>query len=642
MHKSILSASGIAILGVILLLTNGISNSLFSRFYVDLTEERLYSLSDGSKNILAKIEEPVTLRYYFSKTDGASYPAIKLYGQRVLDLLREYDRLGGDNVTLEVYDPRPDSEEEEWAQKYGLNPFTLPTGEKLFFGLAAVNAYGDEDSIPVFNLQRQQFLEYDITKLIHSLRTGALPKVGIITTLDIQGAPKQMPPGMPPQPSDAWILVNQLENVADVEFLGTDVEKIPDDVKVLMVIFPQNLAEKTRYAIDQYAVKGGSLFIAVDPFCSAFEPPQDPNNPFASIGADRSAVLPELSGWGVEMKGKKVVGDINLATPVAVRQGQRPEMFPVWLTFSSANAPKGEWVVNQDEIISSDLETLMIPWPGAFDIKKQEGVTITPLLRTTDEAMLYEENDIRFSADRPEVLRKKYVRGTESQVVALKIQGKLKSNFSAKPGDGAAETNMSTEGGHISQGTEDANIIVVADVDFLSDAYAAQAQNIFGARFISLLNDNLIFAANATENLSGSNDLISLRSRGRFVRPFTKVQEIEASAQDRWKQEEEEFQAKLNEANQRLSQLQNGMDSGGGKQAFSSALLEEMKDLRERKKDAQQKLRDVRRKLREDKEDLGRVLFLVNTFLIPVILVLISVFWYRKKRGGNVKEDSNE
>ncbi len=246
MQKSVLSVTGITILGAILLLVNAISNSLFSRFYFDLTEERLYSLSQGSRNIISTLEEPVTLRFYFSKTDGSRYPAIKLYGQRILDLLREYDRLGGEMIELEVYDPRPDSEEEEWAQKYGLSPLALPTGEKLFFGLAAINAFGEEQSIPVFNLQRQQFLEYDITKLIHSLRSTEQPKVGIISSLDLEGKPPTpMPPGMQPRPAQPWILVNQIEKFADVEFLGTEVAAIPEDIDVLMVIFPQNLKEST-------------------------------------------------------------------------------------------------------------------------------------------------------------------------------------------------------------------------------------------------------------------------------------------------------------------------------------------------------------------------------------------------------------
>ncbi|MCB0323904.1 MAG: Gldg family protein, partial [Bdellovibrionales bacterium] len=510
----------------------------------------------------------------------------------------------------------------------------LPSGERLFFGLAGTNAFGEEAAVPLFNMQRQEFLEYDVTKLIHSLSTSEKPKIGIITPLDIEGQPTPPPmPGMPPQePRESWIMVNQLKNIADVEFLGTDVTEVKEDIDVLMVIFPQNLPEQTRYAIDQFAVKGGNLFVAVDPFCSVFQPKTDPQNPFAQMSADRSASLDLLAGWGVSLVDDVVLADINLATQVGTRQGGPVQQFPLWLTLSSANgADEQEWIVNPDEITTSELETLMLPWPGALKIEAKEGVTVTPLLRSTAAAMLFPENDVRFGGDDPQQVLKKYKRGSERQVMAVRLSGKLKSNFANKPGKDTAEATMSTEGGHVPEGTEAANVVVVADVDFLADSYSAQAQNLFGARLVTLLNDNLIFAVNTAENLTGSDDLISLRSRGQFSRPFTTVQAVEAQAQERWKQEEMIFQQKLDEANKRLTQLQSGAESSGGRQAFSSALLEEVKQFREERKVAREKLREVRRRLREDKEQLGSILFAVNTFLVPIVLIVLSIVLYRRK-----------
>lgn len=221
MKRTILSLTGIAILAVILVLLNSLSRIIFSGWYMDLTDEGLYSLSPGTKNVLTKLEEPITLRYYYSKTEGKKYPAIKLYGERIEDLLREYDRVGGDRLVLEVHDPRPDSEEEEWAQKYGLSPLSGMAGEKLFLGLAAVNSLGEEKTIPLFNIARQDYLEYDVTKLVYKLSFAKKPVVGIVSSLDVAGTKTQAPPnqfGRPPQ-QGPWFFIEHMRDLADVRFL---------------------------------------------------------------------------------------------------------------------------------------------------------------------------------------------------------------------------------------------------------------------------------------------------------------------------------------------------------------------------------------------------------------------------------------
>jgi ABC-type uncharacterized transport system involved in gliding motility auxiliary subunit len=639
-RKSFLSISGIVFLGVILLLLNGISDRVFSRFYIDLTEEKLYSLSEGTERILKSLEEPIILRYYFSKTDGARYPAIKLYATRVLDLLKQYERTSKGKLKLEVYDPRPDTEEEEWAQKYGLTPLSLATGDTLFFGLAGINSAGSEDVIPLFDLRREQFLEYDITKLVYSLKVAKQPVVGIVSSLDIEGAPQQSPmPGRPPMPGTPWILVNQLSKFSQVRFLKNDTDNIPADVDVLMVIHPKNFPEQTRYAIDQFVVNGGKLFVAIDPYCGTDQPKSDPNNPMAAMMADRSSNLPKLlSTWGVSLKEKKLVADVNLATKVSTGPGALPQSFVLWLTLNSQGDLRKE-VINRDSISTSQLENVMLAWVGALQLTGVKGIAMEPLFRSTTESVLFNDSDVRFGGGNPEELLKKYIRGSESHVLGVKLVGKFKSSFDKKPGSEEVEPTMSVEGGHVSEGTNETSVVVVADVDFLADQYSARSQRFLGAQLITLLNDNLVFAANVVENLTGSNDLISLRSRGRFTRPFTKVQELEAKAQERYKLEEMRLQAKLNQANQRLSQLQNAGGGEEGKKVFNKALLDEIKIFREERKNAQKDLRNVRRRLREDIERLGTLLFLSNTFLVPLLLIIgSSVFYLVRKKRTRSKE----
>lgn len=634
MQKSTLSIASILSLGAILLLVNAIASLGLSRFYFDLTQEKLYTLSDGSKNILSNLQENIVLKTYISKTDASKYPAIKLYGDRVISLLKEYVRKSKGKIKLEVYDPRPDTDEETWAQKFGITPLSMPDGEKVYFGLAAINGRGEEEVLPVFTLTRQEFLEYDLSRLINSLNLEQKPVVGIISPLNIKGgstaSPQQFAGGGVSEP---WVLVNQLSKIAEVKFLENDLEKVDPAVKLLMLIHPKNLSPKVLYAIDQFVLAGGNLFVAIDPYCSADQP--EGQNPQMNFSYDKSSNLKELlSNWGVELIEKKVVGDANLSTQVSTQRGVEPDDYVVWLNLQAA---ANNSLINKSDLLTSQLDNILFPWAGALKNKNVENVNFQPLFTSTSEAMLVDEADYKFNGGSPEALLNKFVKGNESYVLAARLSGKFKSNFKEKPKDEKAEENQQQEKAlpHLNESTGVSNVVVVSDVDFMTDLASTVSQNILGTKLVSLINDNLSFVGNVTENLLGSNDLISLRSRGRFTRPFTKVLDLEKRAELRYHNEEKVFQTSLNSANQRLNQL---MGSGAEKsekaeQTFNSALLDEIKSLREEKANAQDKLRQVRKNLRQDKESLGKVLFLLNTFLVPVILVFLVIFWNRRRKA---------
>ncbi len=636
-HKSLLSWSGILVLGAIVLLLNGVSSVAFRRFYVDLTEEGLYSLSPGTKNILANIEEPVTLHFYFSRTDSSELSTIKLYGSRILDLLKQYERAGKGKVNLEVHDPRPDSEDEEWAQKYGLQPMQLREGESIFLGLAGVSSVGSEQVIPVFNFQRQEFLEYDVTKLIYSLLAESKPKLGILSSVDVKGSPTPQMPGMPPSGAEPWFFTTQLESVTNLVYLQNSLTSIADDIQVLMLIHPKDLPEPALYAIDQFVLRGGKLFVFTDPYCNSDKPAADPSNPMAAMTANKSSNLNRLlEQWGVKQLENKAVADIGMATKVNAGAGGVKD-FVLWLSIPKTG-------MNQTDVATSALDGILLPWAGALELTKLEGITTEPLLQTTERAMLVDEKDFRFGGGEPDNLLRNYAPGGKSYLLAARVSGKFKSNFpDGKPAAAekgpedqqppAQESSSSTT--HLKESSGESNVVIITDVDMLSDQYSLLAQNVFGRRFISPLNDNQAFMQNIAENLSGSNDLISIRSRGKFTRPFTKVDELSRDASVRWQQEEAVFQAKLTAANQRLAQLQataQGGDQKSSQQILSGAVREEIKQLRAEKSDAQKRLREVRRNLREDVERLGTRLFLINTFLVPFLLVLISVGLIVSKR----------
>lgn len=638
MNRSFLSGSSIALLVIIFLVVNGISDKVFNRFHIDLTEEGLYTLSKGSREILGKLNQPISLKLYYSKTEGDKFPIVKLYGTRISDLLKEYQRKSAGMISVEIFDPRPDSEDEEWAEKYGITPMDLPSGERVYLGLVAVNSKGTEDVIPVFNLGRQEFLEYDITKLIYSLDSGNQAVVGILSSLPLMGdssAPDmQNPFKMPQQQKEKpWIFINQLSKLAEVRNIPSVINFIPEDITTLFVIHPRGLSEETVYAIDQFVLRGGNLFIAVDPFSMSDTPKADPSNPMANFTYDRSSELNSLtSAWGVKLVEGKVAADIRLATPVQTQPG-RQENFIAWLSITQSRG-KGDELFSSEDVITNGLDSIMLPWTGVFELSQIEGLKQEVLIKTTSDAMLFEEKDIRIMAEDPKGLLKKYKPGNQSYPLAVRLTGSFPSSFSKKPSDDE-DVMQSSESGHLLKSLKPASVVLVADVDFMADSYSAMVQKFFGTEIVSFLNDNINLVSNIAENLYGNNDLISLRSRGRFTRPFIKVQEIETEAQRRYQDEEQKFLNALNQANARLSELQSGAKSQGGDLALmNKALFSEIESIREEKRIVQQRLREVRRALREDKESLGNVLFVLNTFLVPFCLIFISIFYALRRKSS--------
>lgn len=639
MRRSLASLSGILLLALILVLANGIVRIALPRLSVDFTEENIYSLADGTKSILTSLKEPVTLKLYFSRTDTASFPSFRLFGKWVEDLLKQYDKLGGENIRLEIYDPRPDTEEEEWAQRYGLRPVEAPGGGSFFLGLVGVNSVGEERIIPTFQIGKQETLEYDITKLISALTQTAKPVVAIMSSLKIQGNENARfaDPRMAGAGAEPWFFAQQLNDVADVRYLNVDSDVIPDEVRVLLVVHPKKMSEATLYAIDQFVMRGGRLVVAQDPYCQEDVPASDPGNPMADLTADRSSNLSTLlNKWGVEMDTTKVVGDIRLATPVGVGGGRQPKNFVLFLSLHPGEGDND--IISRNDLVTSGLENLLFAWAGALKVTAPEGVEATPLLTSSDEAVMFEERQFKFGGGNPDELLRNYYGDKSQRTLAVRLIGKLKSNF--PEGTLADQQRAQREGmsvtpkNHLAQSSDTSHVIVLSDVDFLANRYMVSVQNIFGYRAVSLLNDNAAFVQNLVENLLGNDDLISLRSRGKFSRPFTLVQELERAAQEKWFQEEVVFQAKLKGANERLRQLQAGGGSEFGTGAFSDALKKEIEGLREERQEAQRNLREVRRNLRVDIERLGNRLFALNTFGIPAILILLSVVFYSRKRGS--------
>lgn len=622
-NTKLMSTTGILIALVLLLAVNILANIIFKSARIDLTEDNLYTLSDGTKNIITNFEEPVTLHFYFSEKLASKIPALMNYGNRVRELLEEYASNSKGNVQLIVSDPEPFSDAEDQAVQHGLQGVPIDNaGSTAYFGLVGTNSTDDKEIIPFFQQDKEAALEYDITRLVYKLGNTKKAVVGLLSTLPIEGeAPAN--PMMMGQPSNEWMIVNQLKQLFDVRSLSKDVEKIPASVAVLMLVHPKGLSDKTLFAIDQFVLGGGRALVFTDPHAENEQIAPDPNNPMAAATASKSSDLKKLfDAWGLEMVPGKLAGDITTAARVTINQGMRPQNveYVVWLQLQQDN-------VSSKDFVTSELKQITMATAGYLQPKVKDGTNteFTPLLETSEKAMAIATSSVQFRPD-PFGLINSYQPGNKKLTLAARITGSVKSAFPGGLPD-------SKQGEWLKESQEAINVIVVADTDMLEDRFWVNVQNFFGQRVAIPRANNGALVINAIENLSGSNDLISLRSRGNFSRPFEKVKEIQREAEKNFRAREKQLQAKLRDTERKISELQR--QKGGDNQTIlSPEQKREIEQFREEQVKTRKDLRNVQHELRKNIESLGSVLKFVNTALIPILIIIfaIGLGMYRHKR----------
>ncbi|MFQ5749687.1 MAG: Gldg family protein [Planctomycetota bacterium] len=624
-----ISLSGLGLAAVLFLAVNLLSTELLRGFRVDLTDHHLYTLSDGSRKIAASLEEPIRMRYFFSQKVSNQIPGIKAYAQRVEELLREYVLESGGRIKLEIIDPEPFSEEEDQAVQAGLQgePVTS-AGDRFYFGLYATNSVDDQEAIPFFDPRQEGFLEYDISKLIYRLAHPEKPAVGILTSLPMDGGPPNPFGGGAGQPP--WAIMSVMRELFSVRMLGPRAEEIPDDLNVLMLVHPKGLSDETFFAIDQYILRGGKALILVDPFCEADQPPRDPNNPMAGLTAPRSSQPEKLfDAWGLELVKDKIVGDRQDAQRVRARGPDgRPQVvdYILWLGL-------GKDSFNQEDLLTSQLGSVNLGTAGALRKKEGASIEISPLLESSQDSMLVDRTRVQFMPD-PGRLLDDFRADDQKYALAVRVSGILPTAFPDGPPKTADESkdkeSPETKGeveeeskpAFLKESKEPANLVVIADADLLSDHFWVQQQDFFGQKVSIPLADNGDFVVNALDNLSGSNELIGIRSHGLFARPFEKVQELQRDAEQRFRAREQVLEQKLRDTEQRLSELQSQKE-GSSKLILSPEQGQEIEKFQNERLAIRKQLRDVQHDLQKDIESLGSWLKAINMGLIPL---LIGVF----------------
>ena len=607
-NRLIASGTGVLLAALLAVAAVIIVNSTVTGLRMDLTQAKLFTLSQGTINIIKGLKEPITLDFYYSRKSLVDYPQLVNYANRVRDLLEEYAAHSHGKIKLTVIDPEPFSEEEDQAVAAGLQGISVSAaGDRAYLGLVGVNSTDDEDTIPFFQASREAALEYDITKLVYNLAHPKKRVVGVISSLPVMGSayPTQKKP---------WAIIKTLREFFSVRDLGQDVKDIDSDIDVLMVIHPKKLKDATMYAIDQYLLKGGRALLFVDPLAESDPSQPDPQNPYTIPDLDSDMKF-LLDGWGVKVLDGKVAGDITAAMRVQTRSTRGPQEtnYLPWLHLDNS-------YLNHDDFITGQLEVVNMGTAGIIEKEEKSTVKLTPLIQTSAQSAEIERDLILFQSD-PNVMLNNFKPDNRRLTLAARITGHVKTAF---PDGAPVDPDAKDKGGADQTVKEgDVNVILVADTDILSDMFWVRMQNYFGVEVPQPIANNGDFVVNAIENLSGSNDLISLRSRGEFSRPFEVVENIRREAEKQFRDREQALQSKLEETEKKMRQLQ--QEGGDSNMILSPEQTRELEQFREDQVKTRKELRAVQHDLQRNIEELGTKLKFINIGLMPLLIALLAL-----------------
>ena len=604
------SAGGIIALFVVLVAANFIVSAFNAR--VDLTEGDVYTLSPGTKAILSKLEAPVRVRFYYSQGSNAVPVGLKTFAQRVEDILAEYRAASKGKVIVERFNPEPDSDAEDSAQLDNVEGQMTNTGEKFYLGLA-VSFLDQKAAIPVLSPDRERLLEYDITRAIAQVTETKKAVIGIMAGLPVLG--RSLNPMSKQQPTEPWVLGSELKRNFDVRKVELDAKKIDDDIKVLVVIHPRNIMEETEYAIDQFILRGGKLIAFVDPY-AYFDQQPDLQNPFGGSQAGQSSLFTLFKAWGVEPTLNQVVADLTYPS------GAGPRLLPTLLSLPPE-------ALNQDDVVMSQVGTLLVPFSGVFKGKPAEGLKETVLAHTSKNSMLV---DLIIATLSGEPSTRGFQPSGEQYPLAIRLSGKFKSAFpNGKPapmaprdakGAPPAEDKPSA---HLREAAADNQVVLVADVDLLTDGAAVEVQEMFGQKLIVPRNGNLSFAQGLIEQFAGDQNLMSLRSRASFTRPLIVIQQMEARAQQQYLGKIKQLEDSLNQTQEKLQELQKGKPGAGTSTILTPEQQTEIDNFRKKSAETRIELKEVRKNLRVESEQLQFWTKVVNIALVPLLVALAGI-----------------
>ena len=605
----VLSGTGVILATCLFVATIVLVNSTLTSWRIDLTDNKLFTLSKGTINILQNLEEPVQLDFYFSHKAMSDFPLLANYGVRVRDMLEEYAAHANGKLILNIIEPETFSEAEDQAVASGLRTVSAnATGDRVYFGLVGTNSTDDEKIIPFFQTNRESALEYDITKLIYNLAYPDKRKVGVYSQLPVFGKKGD-------KTAPAWTIINALKEFFDVRDLNGNIDELDQKIDVLMLVHPKKLDNQTLYAVDQYLLRGGKAIIFIDPLAEQDKTQPDPVHPDVLPKLD--SYLPDLlKQWGLQMSKEKIVADINAAMRVRANSPRGPQEIDYlpWLRLTEKN-------FNADDFSTSELNLINMGTVGSIEVKEDKGMTITPLIQTSKQSTKLERDLILFQRD-PAVILNNFKSEGKRLLLAARIKGKAKTVFPEGEPAEDDDNEKQVDKNFVSEGK--INVILVSDTDILADHFWIRSQNMFGVNVPQPIANNGDFVINSIDNLSGNTDLISLRGRGKYSRPFERVEEIRKQAEAQFRQREKKLQASLEETEKKIRQLQ---QEQGNKKSYllNNKLTTEIDKFRDERLKTRKQLRNVQHELRKNIEKLGAQLRFINIGLIPLLITLLAL-----------------
>ncbi|HMH87806.1 MAG TPA: Gldg family protein [Steroidobacteraceae bacterium] len=603
---------GLIALAVLFLAVVMLSNVGLRGVRLDLTQNKLYTLSKGTQQVLRDLKEPVNLYFYFSRDAAAKQsPLLMPYAARVREFLEEVSARAGGKIHLQVIDPQPFSDDEDRAAEFGLQSLH-PGGDALYFGLAGTNSTDGRSAIPTFTADREEFLEYDVAKLVQELGTPKKPVIGLLSSIGVQG---QFNP-QTGQMGEPWPIYTQLQQLFAVRNLTADLDHIDKDVDVLMLIHPKQLPPKTLYAIDQFVMRGGRMLLLVDPNAGADLTGQDPRNPLAGAMADHSSDLqPLLATWGIDYDATKVIGDLGRGLEVRSNSSAAPVRHIGILGLRHGD-------MDAKDVVTASLESINLATVGSLAAHPGAKTTFEPLLLSSADAEPLPAQRFNALID-PAVLRDGFKSTGERYTVAARITGPVDSAYpNGPPGDQKPPPGPPVA--HLAKSTTPANIVVIADTDLLMDYLWVQTRELLGQRIAQAFANNGDLIANILDNLSGSSALISVRGRASFSRPFERIEALKRQADDRLRAKALELQSELQQTESKLTELQ-------GKRNDQSSLMlspeqeAELKRFTAEKARVRKELRETERGLDVDINRLGSRLKVINIAIAPLLVAVAGV-----------------
>ena len=607
-----LGVGGLIALAVLFLGIVMLSNLGLRGMRVDLTQNKLYTLSPGTQRVLAELKEPVNLYFYFSREAAAKQaPLVMPYATRVREFLEELAARAGGKIHLVLIDPQPFSDDEDRAAEYGLQSLQTGGGDALYFGLAGTNSTDGRSVIPSFQADREEFLEYDVAKLVNELGTPKKPVIGLMSSLGLQGRFNPMTGQM----GEPWPIFTQLQELFTVRSLTADVDHIDKDVDVLMLVHPKALPPKTLYAIDQFVMRGGRMLLFVDPNAGADTGGQDPSNPLAGMMANHSSDLaPLLAAWGVDYDATKVIGDLQRGLEVRTSM-QSPPVRHIGIL------GLGHDDMNQKDVVSASLDKVNLAMAGSVAARPGAKTTFEPLLQSSTGAAPIPAQRFNALTD-PATLRDGFKPTGVRYALAARITGPVESAFpqGAPPDQKAA---AGPPAAHLAK-SPSANIVIIADTDLLMDYMWVQTREVFGQRVAQAFANNGDLVANILDNLSGTSALISVRGRATFSRPFERVEALRRQADDRLRGKALELQAELQQTETKLTELQSKRNDQSSLM-LSPEQEAELKRFVAEKARVRKELRETQRGLDVDINRLNSWLKVINIAVAPLGVAVAGV-----------------